>query len=426
MDVKIPFLGDGINSANVLSVAVTVGDAVKKDQTILELETDKAVAPIPAPANGTVEKILVQAGSVVSVGTPVLVLAGAASANDSQAKNSAPPQPVPAQILAAPLGQQPYVSTSNFPPPAAPSLRQMAQQLGLDLTRVRGSARGGRITLADVRNYVQQIQSASVPTGSPAAGARLPSAASMAAGTPVPVVDFSKFGAVAKKPLSSLRKKIGAKMHEAWVAIPHVTQNDVADITRLMTLRKKYRARYEKKAAALTLTVLLIRPVAAALKKFPRINASVDWMSGELIVKEYIHLGLAVDTDSGLMVPVIRDADKKSVLQLALELGSLAEKARTRKIALEDLQGGSFTISNLGGFGVGHFTPIINAPELAILGVGGGRLMSVAQGKKMSSRLLLPLSLSYDHRVVDGADGARFIREIVAQIETIKEAELRI
>ena len=436
MDVKIPFLGDGINTVTVLSLAVAVGDTVKKDQTVLELETDKAVAPVPSPADGKVEKILVSAGAKVGPGTLVLVLSnGTAAASAAPASvNVAAPQlaPAPAGSVSSTststitttlgaIGSYSYESKSGAAAPAAPSIRQMAMQMGLDLNRVKGSGNGGRITLEDVRAHLSQLQYLAFQA--PSAPASLSVATASA---PVAVaIDYAKVGAISRKPLSSLRQKIGQRMVENWTTIPHVTQNDEADITALMELRKKYKAKFEKKGASLTLTTLLIKPVIAALKKLPHFNASLDMAAAELVLKQYFNIGVAVDSESGLMVPVLKNADQKSVFELSLELGKLAEKTRSRKIGVEEMQGGGFTISNLGGFGVGHFTPIINSPEVAILGVGGGVLKPVVKGKKIAQALMLPLSLSYDHRIIDGADGARFIREIISAIENFKEAELK-
>jgi pyruvate dehydrogenase E2 component (dihydrolipoamide acetyltransferase) len=336
-------------------------------------------------------------------------------------KTQAPVQaaPVPSQGPVQPGAYQ-YVSSSGFAPPAAPSIRKMASELGIDLGRVRGSERGGRIILQDVANYIRYLQSVVFSGGAAPAGA---------AQAPKPVaesIDFSKWGPVTKKPLTSLRKKIAEKMQESWTTIPHVTQNDEADVTAVMALVKKYAPDYEKKGVKLTLTAVILKACTVALKKFPGFNASLDEAAGELVLKNYYHVGVAVDTEQGLIVPVLRDVDKKDLLRISKELGELAEKTRQRKVGMDDLKGGTFTVSNLGGIGGQHFTPIINKPEVAILGVSRGMAKAVVIDKKIEQRVLMPLSLSYDHRVVDGADGARFIRELVQAIEKFPEDELRL
>ncbi|MGH7197130.1 MAG: 2-oxo acid dehydrogenase subunit E2 [Candidatus Omnitrophota bacterium] len=406
MDVRVPQLGEGADSGSVVSIFVKEGDKIKKDQTIIELENEKAVAPIPSPAAGTVTKVHVKTGDKISVGQ--LVISLAEEGTPSEALRQAAPPAQAAAAKEAPRsvesGAYHYESKSGFPPPASPSVRKMAEDLGIDLARVRGSEAGGRIVLADLRAFVESLQRTA---GSPA------QAAPAKALKPPESIDFSKWGTVEKKPLSSLRQKIAEKMTESWTTIPHVTQFDDADITALMALRKKYAPAYEKKGAILTLTSFIIKAAVAALKKFPVVNSSLDEAAGQLVVKKYYHIGVAVDTEQGLIVPVLRDVDKKSLLEISKELGELAEKTRQRKVSLDELKGGTFTVSNLGGIGGTHFTPIINKPEVAILGVGRGA------GK-------LPLALSYDHRVVDGADGARFMRAVVEALENFKEEEVKI
>ena len=317
------------------------------------------------------------------------------------------------------ISQESYQTVSNENVVTSPSIRYMAASLGLDLGRILGSGNGGRITLDDVRAYVNtlQVKAFQAPqTEAPAAVVQKPIKA---------LPDFSKWGPVSKKSLSQMRVKIGEKMAESWSEIPHVTQFDEADITDLMGLRKKYKDKFAKKNANLTMTGFALKAVVAALKQFPVFNASLDTESNELIYKEYYHIGIAVDTEHGLVVPVIRDVDKKSVLQLSIELGEIAQKARDRKLTMDDMQGGTFTISNLGGLGVSHFTPIVNAPEVAILGMARGNLKPVIRDKKIDQRLMLPLNLSYDHRVIDGADGARFTRAIIEEFETFSESLLK-
>lgn len=441
MDIKIPHLGDGVSSGTVVSILVKEGDTVKKDQTVLEMETEKAVAPIPASEGGKVTKILVKEGEKVSVGQAIMTLSGSGSTTTSSAPAAAPkvapaaqaaPAPSHAPAAASAAGGYYYQSVSGAEPPAAPSIRKMAKDLGIDLRRIRGSESGGRITLEDLRSYIQQIQAAAFSGGM--AGAAAPSEAKKKAES----IDFSKWGPVTKKQPSSLRKTIGQKMVESWTAIPHVTQFDEADITDLMDLRKKYVAAYEKKGANLTVTGMMLKTVAAALKKFPAFNASLDESTGEVIYKNYYHIGIAVDTEAGLIVPVLRDVDKKSIKDLSIELAQLAEKTRQRKVSMDELSGGSFTISNLGSIGGAHFTPIVNRPQVAILGVSRGVQKPVvlktdsksktakAAAPKIEVRTMMPLSLSYDHRVVDGADGARFMKELVNGLENFNEKDLKI
>ncbi|HWQ91646.1 MAG TPA: 2-oxo acid dehydrogenase subunit E2, partial [Clostridia bacterium] len=286
-------------------------------------------------------------------------------------------------------------------------------------TRVRGSARGGRIVLEDVRMYIQRLQRlAAQPRGAaPAAGAPKP---------PAEQIDFSKWGPVDKKPLSPLRQVIARRMAENWNAIPHVTQFDAADITGLNALRKKYSAAYEKQGTRLTLTSFALKAVADTLKNHPVFNSSLDEVAQELVYKQYYHVGIAVDTDAGLIVPVIRDVDKKSLLDLSKELEELAKKARERKVTGEELKGGTFTISNQGGIGGAHFTPIVNKPEVAILGLGRGGLKAVVRGNAIEPRLMMPMGLSYDHRVIDGGSAARFIVDLVQAFENFKEDDVKL
>ncbi|MBT5855276.1 hypothetical protein HOH87_01415 [bacterium] len=432
MDIKIPFLGDGIDSANVIAVLVAVGDTVEKEQTVAELETDKATAPIPSSAAGKVEKIHIKEGDLVSQGKVVLTLSGA---GESESDTSAPAAaqtvapvavqaaaPVQQTVQAQAPGSYTYQSSTGAEPPASPSIRKMAKSIGLDLTRIPGSGNGGRITLDDVRAHMTMIQSLAFNP---------PATAASAVAAPIekpkkPLPDFSKWGPVRTEKLTSLRQKIANNLADAWNTIPHVTQFDLADITDVMALRKKHNPEYIKLDAKLTITVFVMKALVTALKEFPAFNASLDEESGELIYKEYYHIGVAVDTPNGLIVPVIRDVDKKSLRELSSDLAAIAKKARDRKIGLEDLQGATFTLSNLGGFGVGGFTPIVNHPEVAILGMGGGSKDAVFVDGKVVERLRMPVSLSYDHRVIDGADGARFTKTFINALEQYDEKEIKL
>jgi pyruvate dehydrogenase E2 component (dihydrolipoamide acetyltransferase) len=436
MDVRVPRLAEGVESATVANILVAPGDKIEKDQVILELETEKAVGPIPSPAAGEVARIHVKPGDEVSVGQPLITLAESGRA-EKAAPAEAKPQsaaesrtPRPAAPEAARPAPPPaaaayrYESASGAPPPASPSVRKIAGELGIDLTRIKGSERGGRITIADLRNYIAALQqgaAAATPTPVPA-----PATTAQAAEKPAPQgIDFSRWGAVEKKPLTSIRRTIGQRMHESWNAIPHVTQFEDVDVTNVTNLRKNYGSASATKGKHLTLTPFVLKAVVAALKKYPVFNASLDEASGEIVYKKYFHIGVAVDTEAGLIVPVLRDVDKKSLAALSEELNELVERTRKRKISLEELQGGSFTISNQGGIGGGHFTPIINKPEVAILGIGRSSLKPVAKDGKIEPRPILPLCLSYDHRVIDGADAVRFIIELVATLENFPEQELK-
>jgi pyruvate dehydrogenase E2 component (dihydrolipoamide acetyltransferase) len=308
--------------------------------------------------------------------------------------------------------------TGNGDVAAAPSIRQMAADLGINLGKIRGSARGGRIVLSDVRAYIQKlIRAAAQPKAVGAAAAEKPASE---------VIDFSKWGGISKKPMSSLRKVISRRMVENWNAIPHVTQFDDADISGLLELRKKYVAAYEAKGARLTVTSFVLKAVVNALKKHPIFNSSLDEATQDIVFKEYYHIGIAVDTEAGLIVPVIRDVDKKSLLEISKDLEELAKKARDRKVSADELKGGTFTISNQGGIGGAHFTPIVNKPEVAILGLGKGALKAVVKDNAVTPRMMLPIGLSYDHRLIDGGTAARFTVDLIQTIENFNEADVKI
>ncbi len=429
MDIKLPRLGEGAESGTVVSIFVKPGDQVKEGQTILELENEKAVAPIPASASGRVDKLYVKEGDKISAGQSILALANdgaaipaAARATDAPREGTRAATSTAAVSVAQP--QRPEVAVLGQPVAsgavaASPTIRKLAQDLGIDLTRVRGSERGGRVVLEDLRAYIQQLQRSALEPQTAAAPTVAPA-------KPAEKVDFAKWGPVSRQPVTSLRKIIAQRMHESWASVPRVTQFDEADITGILALRKKYVAKYEKKGGHLTLTPFLMKAVVEVLKKYPAFNSSLDEASEEIVFKKYYHIGIAVDTEQGLLVPVIRDVDKKSVLQLSKELAEVAEKARQRKVAADDLKGGTFTISNQGGIGGGFFTPIVNKPEVAILGVGRGVLKPVVRGAKIEKRTLLPLGLSYDHRVIDGGTAARFTVEVVQALEQFKEAGVKI
>ena len=423
MDVRLPKLGEGAESGTVVTVFVKEGDQIQKGQTILELENEKAVAPIPSPVAGRVGKLRVKEGDKLSVGQIILSVdngapAGAqVEAKPVQPRAKAPPPEAEEQ---EPLEEDEDQSTPlGLPAAASPTVRKVARELGIDLARIRGSEPGGRIVMADLRAWIQRLQKlATRPAAREGERPREP--------RPPESIDFSKWGQISKKPMSSLRKTISERLTESWRTIPHVTQFDEADITALNDLRKKLAGAYESKGARLTLTSFALKAVVTALKKHPIFNASLDEATQEVVYKQYFHIGVAVDTEQGLIVPVIRDADKKSLLDLSRELNDLAERARARKVSLQELQGGTFTISNQGGIGGAHFTPIINKPEVAILGLGRGAVKAVVKTGKIEPRLMMPVGLSYDHRLIDGGAAARFIVDLVQAFENFREEDAKL
>jgi len=429
MDVKLPKLGEGADSGVVVGIFVKEGDTVAKGQAIMELENEKAVASIPSTADGVVEKIYVKAGDRIGVGAKILSVAGGGSAPAPAAAPVAAPAAKPATKKAvskpAPVVEddEPVAESAdeivNENPATSPSVRKAARDFGIDLRKIHGSESGGRITGGDVKNYIQRlIRAASRPAAA---------AVEAALAKPAPVqIDFSQWGPILKKPVTPLRKVIARRMSESWNSVARVTQFDDIDFTKLGELRKKFGPAYEAKGVKLTLTPFVLKAVALTLKQHPIFNSSLDEVANEIIIKEYIHLGIAVDTDQGLMVPVIRDVDKKSLLDLAKELETLAAKARDRKISADEMKGGTFTISNQGAIGGAHFTPIINLPEVAILGLGRGAMKPVVRDGKIEARLLTPIALSYDHRVIDGGSAARFTVDLVKAFENFDEALVKI
>jgi pyruvate dehydrogenase E2 component (dihydrolipoamide acetyltransferase) len=423
MEIRIPHLGEGADSGIVAAIFVKEGDRVSKDQPILELESEKAVASIPSSATGVITKIYVKEGDEVKVGQAIASLsqdgAGASESTTGAAEPGRPtqdttavPAELPVRISRTEVASEEATAASGLRPAASPSVRRMARELGIDLAKVRGSERGGRIVLADLKKYVQHLQEVALQREE---APRRPS-------TPTPQrIDFSRWGPVTRKKMSTTRRAISAKMLDSWTTIPHVTQFDEADISDLIALRKKYLAVYEKKGAHLTLTAFILHAVARLLRKHPLFNSSLDDLTDEIIQKGYYHIGVAVDTDHGLIVPVIRDVNKKSLLDLSIELQSLSERARKRTVTLEEMQGATFTLSNQGGIGGGHFTPIINKPEAAVLGIGRGIAKNIPRDGSLRIRTMLPLALSYDHRLVDGADAARFMVDLVRSLESFAE-----
>jgi pyruvate dehydrogenase E2 component (dihydrolipoamide acetyltransferase) len=427
MDVKLPKLGEGADSGVVVNIFVKEGDTVAKDQAILELENEKAVATIPSTGAGVVAKVHVKSGDRVGVGARLITITESGqSATASVA--AAAPKPA-AKKVAAKVEAEPEVAeeesaeveeeVSDENVAASPSIRKMARELGINLGKIRGSENGGRIVVGDVRAYIQRLVKAAAKPAMVATSAAPTKPAAVQ-------IDFSQWGSVTKKSITPLRKVIARRMAESWNAVPRVTQFDDADFTKLGELRKKFGAAYEAKGVKLTLTPFVLKAVAETLKKHPIFNSSLDEVANEIVIKEYIHLGIAVDTDQGLMVPVIRDVDKKSMFDLAKELESLAAKARDRKISADEMKGGTFTISNQGAIGGAHFTPIINLPEVAILGLGRGALKPVVRDGKIEVRLMTPIAVSYDHRVIDGGSAARFAVDLLKAFENFDEAAVAI
>jgi pyruvate dehydrogenase E2 component (dihydrolipoamide acetyltransferase) len=479
-EFKVPELGENVAGGDVMRVMVNPGDTVARDQPVLELETDKATIEVPSTVAGTVKEVRVKKGDKVKVGAVVLTVDEGAAGSPAEARSatvggngasgknagneeraaaeSAPKAEAPpaetkpgetrsdSKVLSMPpraVQESPAPSPANpsafaqsatadkkaglregdgdrgAVAPASPAVRRLAREIGVHIDEVQGSGPGGRISQEDVKEHARRILS-SVGAGAVAGGA---AAAGGRAARPLP--DFQKWGEVERQPLSNIRRVTAEHLSYAWNAIPHVTQFDKADVTALEELRKKFKEQIAKAGGNLTVTAMLVRILATAVRKFPQFNASIDTDRGELIVKKYVNVGVAVDTDRGLLVPVIRDADRKNISEISIEINQLAAKARDRKLTIEEMSGGGISISNLGGIGGTYFTPIVNWPEVAILGVSRTITEPVwkhgstgaGQQAQFEPRQMLPLSLSYDHRVIDGADAMRFLRWVVDAIE---------
>lgn len=436
VEVKVPDIGD-FKDVPVIEVLIAPGDRVEQEDSLITLESDKATMEVPSPASGVVKEVKVKVGDKVSQGVPVVVLEAADGAG---AREKAPAAEKPAAkeaqkpaAAAAPVAERvepprPASPAAQTPRPAAPSeqagsglahaspaVRRIAREFGVDLSRVRGTGPKERILKEDVQSYVKGELARPRGAESGGLGLNLP---------PLPAIDFAKFGPVESRPLSRIRKLSGANLHRNWVSLPHITQHDEADITELEAFRKAQAEEAKKSGIKFTMLGFLMKASVVALKQHPEFNASLAPDGESLVVKHYYHIGIAVDTPNGLVVPVLRDVDKKGLLELAKELGDVSARMRAGKISPADLQGGCFSISSLGGIGGTHFTPIINAPEVAILGVGKAVMKPVWQGKDFGPRLMLPLSLSYDHRVIDGAQGARFISYLASVLSDIRRLVL--
>ncbi|MHC4441688.1 MAG: 2-oxo acid dehydrogenase subunit E2 [Planctomycetota bacterium] len=415
-DITLPDLGEGIEAGDLIQVLVAEGDMIAAEQAVIELETDKAVLEVPCPYAGKVVNIHVSQGDKVAVGAKILTIetdvsveAGEADSQELSealtespaAEQEAAAKPADREKRAKPPRPAPGVEE---PVPAGPSTRRLARELGVDLGVVAAANPGIRLTEEQVKDFVRS-RVAGAAVGEPS-GVRIPD-----------LPDFEQWGPVERVRFTSLQRKTAEYVSAGWHIAPHVTQFDQADITELEALRKRYRESHKAKGIKLTVTPFVLKALIAAFKEYPQFNSSLDTGAGELVLKRYYHIGVAVDTPEGLIVPVIRDVDQKEVLQLAAELNELAERTRERKVGLDELRGGTFTLTNLGGIGGTAFSPIINYPEVAILGLSRAQAQPVVKEGQVSTRLMLPICLSYDHRVINGADGARFCRRVATLLE---------
>ncbi|MDE0341343.1 MAG: 2-oxo acid dehydrogenase subunit E2 [Nitrospinae bacterium] len=457
IELKLPELGENITSGKVIAVLVNVGETIAVDQSVIEVETDKALIEVPSSVGGKITEIHLKPGDDAEVGGTILVIEesdasmeptldeenfeeissdtaesmdpaetqpmmidepapsletkgkDAATTESATAGYSLEPTETPSEASAPENTETPAPKSKKEPAPAAPSVRRIAREAGVDISDVPGSGIGGRISAKDVREFVAAQGGAAVPDA--------PAPALMS--VPVQLPDLARWGEVRREPMSGIRRATSVNLTRAWTSIPHVTQCEKADISELDDLRRKFSQKAETAGGKLTITAILIKVIASALKVFPQFNASVDAGVNEIVYKNYVHVGVAVDTENGLLVPVIRDADKKNIIELSVELGEAAERARSRKLAPDEMQGGSITITNLGGFGGTYFTPIVNWPEVAILGVSRARMEPVwaKDAAKFEPRLMLPLMVSYDHRIIDGADGVKFLRWVADALE---------
>ena len=415
VEVKVPDIGD-FDSVEIIEILVAVGDQIAEEDSLITVESDKASMEIPSSHAGTVKEIKVNIGDMIAEGAVVVVVeASAVAAPVVETPEAAAPVASPApEVKAKPAPAIPAIEnkpspTANINPVsfknahASPAVRKFARDLGVDLSKIGGTGRNERIIKEDVQTFVKKVMSTG--GGSVNGGSALGVEA-------MPDIDFSQFGEIEVKPLSKINKLTGKFLHRNWVTIPHVTQFNEADITSLEAFRKQSNKEYEKEGVKFTMLVFIMKAVAAGLKKYPRFNASLEPSGENLILKNYFNIGVAVDTPDGLVVPVVRDVDKKSLVEISKELREISVKARDKKLKPSDMQGGSMSISSLGGIGGTNFTPIVNAPEVAILGVSRAEMKPVWNGSDFEPKLMCPLALSYDHRVVDGADGARFITYI--------------
>jgi pyruvate dehydrogenase E2 component (dihydrolipoamide acetyltransferase) len=422
-EVVLPELGENIEAADVTAVLVAVGDRIRRDQAVIEVETEKATLEVPATIAGRVVELQVSPGDTIDVGRVILVVDsnsdGAPVATDEALPSPdaepghSPPPAVEEAAGAVATAVDPRARAAPTPPrigetaPAAPSVRALARELGVAIDEVPGSGPGGRISRNDVMAFAKRV----------IGGARSPRSDPPAAVASPALPDLSRWGAVSREPLTRIRRVTAERLSRAWTSVPHVTQFDQADITHLETLRRDFNRRPESGEIPLTLTAVALKMVAAALRRFPKFNAGLDLDHGEVVFRDYVHIGVAVDTDRGLLVPVVRDVDRKSLPQVAMELSALADRARQGKLEPDEMAGAGFTVSNLGGLGTTWFSPIVNWPEVAILGVGRATMQAVHAEGRFRPRRILPLSVSYDHRLIDGADAARFLRWLAEALE---------
>ena len=428
--VTVPDIGD-FKDVPIIEILVKEGDAINAEDPLLTLESDKATMEVPAPASGTVEKILVKVGDKVSEGTPILTFKGGEGAMTQPPslvnQQEPPPQPQPVAVANTTRRRprrRPRPTGGRAPRReraadfgnvhASPSVRRVARELGVDLTKLKGTGEKGRVTKDDVLSFLKG-PSAAPAVAAPSGGAGIPE---------IPAVDFSKFGPIETKPLPRIKKLSGPHLHRAWLNVPHVTHNDESDITEIDAYRKELDGVAKDKGYRVTLLAFLMKAAVSALREFPEFNSSLSPEKDSLIVKKYYHIGIAADTPEGLVVPVIRDVDRKGIHELSKELGTASKRAREGKLSSADMQGACFTISSLGGIGGTGFTPIVNAPEVAILGVVRSKMAPVWNGKEFVPRLMLPVSLSYDHRVIDGALAARFTRHLCHVLEDVRRLVL--
>jgi pyruvate dehydrogenase E2 component (dihydrolipoamide acetyltransferase) len=412
---RLPDLGEGIHEGEVLAVLVSVGDEVKEGDPILEVETDKAAVEIPSPYTGTVREILVQQGDMVKVGDVLMTFGDGEEEEAIEVEK--PPEPADKVV------PMPAPARAEGPVPASPATRRLARELGVDLHQVTATGPGGLVSADDVRAFAEKGEKvAEVPE---VPGERPIEGVPMAA--PVPgLPDFSKWGPVERVPVRSIRRATARQMALAWSQIPHVHNQEWVDMTKLEAFRKNHKAEIEEKGGKLTPTVFAMKAAATALKTYPKFNATLDTKAGELVIKHYFHIGVAVNTDDGLIVPVIKDVDRKSIVEISIELNELVQRTRERKATLEEMQGGTFTITNVGPMGGGFFAPIINYPEVAILGMGSASMQAVVKEKEENEyeivpRLMMPIVLCIDHRVLDGADALQFIRVLREALEDPEE-----